>query len=624
MTPELNPRQREAAESPEKPLLIVAGAGTGKTRTLTGRLLHLMERGVPPESICAITFTNKAAREMAERIRDASPRVWANDTNINSDSQFAALKRNSHHSRRGMPFIGTFHSLGARILRAEAKTLGRNANFVIFDDHDSLALVKKTVKFLGEKAKKEGPAFFADKVTQIKNGMLPIQELKSSPREADRLALKILARYEAELQKHNAFDFDDLIQKVVLLFKSRPAALAKYQKRFRHILVDEYQDLNHMQYELVRLLAGNSRKISVVGDEAQCIYSWRGSNAEIFLNFEKDWPDAAVVVLEENYRSSQNIITAASALIKNNVRQKPKNLWTRNAPGELVKLVEAGDEDEEAEWIADKIAASGKRQATTAVLYRTNAQSRALEQALIERNVPYRVFGGIKFYERKEVKDILAGLRYSVNSEDALSRERLEKTFGKNRFADFASALTESSENKREAEPVEMIRLFLEKFGYFEHLKKTFTNWAERRENVAELLYFAAKFKSLAPFLEEVALLQATDAVKGDDKKQGTGEVQLMTIHLAKGLEFDGVFVAGCTEGILPHARSMGSPAELEEERRLLYVAMTRAKKELCLSFYDLPSRFLSEIPEELVQFESLVSPAATFSDDEERYITLE
>lgn len=601
MAQELNPRQKEAVEAPEKPLLIVAGAGTGKTRTLTSRLRHLIARGARPEAICAITFTNKAAKEMAERVGCDSP-----------IPNFGSPK----------PFIGTFHSLGARILRAEAKYLGRNSNFAIFDDHDSLALIKKIIKSFGEEARERGAAFFADKITRVKNGML---NTRTAQTQEDLRHLQIvrdvLARYEAELKKHNAFDFDDLIQKVVLLFKSKPAILAKYQKRFRHILVDEYQDLNNTQYELLRLLAGDSRQVSVVGDDAQTIYSWRGSNFEIFLNFERDWPEAAVVVLDENYRSSQNILAAASAVIKNNLRQKQKDLWTRNAPGELVRLVEAGDEDEEARWIAEQIQNSklktlNSNRETVAVLYRTNAQSRAIEQALIERQIPYRVFGGIKFYERKEVKDVLAGLRCLVNPRDAVSRERLEKTFGKNRFADFASEI----KGKSGVEPAEAIRIFLESFDYFEYLKRNFVNWAERRENIAELLYFAAKFKEPISFLQEAALLQATDAVT--DEAQS--EVQLMTIHLAKGLEFDRVFIAGCAEGILPHARSMGNPEELEEERRLMYVAMTRAKKELYLSFYDLPSRFLSEIPEELIRFESLVSESAVFSDDEERYITMD
>lgn len=562
---------------------------------------------------------------MAERISDTK----------NPDNTRMPRKNDSG---RGAPFIGTFHSLGARILRVEARALGRNANFVIFDDHDSLALIKKVVKAIGEEAKDEGAAFFADKITRIKNGMLNARTSQDPEvLRCPEIVQQVLSRYEAELKNYNAFDFDDLIQKVVLLFKSKPLTLAKYQKRFRHILVDEYQDLNNMQYELVRLLAGGHRQISVVGDDAQTIYSWRGSNFEIFLNFERDWPEAAVVVLDENYRSSQNIIAAASAVIKNNLRQKPKDLWTRNAPGELVKLMEADGEDEEADWIAEQIKDSKTKapDESVAILYRTNAQSRALEQAFIERNIPYRVFGGIKFYERKEVKDVLAGLRFAVNPRDAVSRERLEKTFGKTKFAEFANVIARSkteaiseevaaapqAPRNDKTEPTELIRSFLERFDYFEHLKKNFTNWAERRENVAELLYFAARFKSLPPFLEEVTLLQATDPVR--DEAQNA--VQLMTIHLAKGLEFDKVFIAGCAEGILPHARSLENTGTgLEEERRLMYVAMTRAKKELCLSFYDLPSRFLSEIPEELVRFESSVSENAVFSDDEERYITMD
>lgn len=601
MLEKLNPRQKEAAEAPEGPLLIVAGAGTGKTTTLTSRLRYLITKGVPPDKICAITFTNKAAKEMAKRIWDKEKKY----------PDRASLARDR------LPFIGTFHSLGARILRAEAKILGRNANFVIFDDHDSLALIKKAVKILGQETKNEGAAFFANKITQIKNGILSLQELKSSPRKTDQLVLEVMSRYETELKKHNAFDFDDLIQKVVILLKSKPAILAKYQKRFRHILVDEYQDLNNTQYELIRLLAGGSHNISVVGDDQQTIYSWRGSNFEIFLNFEYDWPGATVVILDENYRSSRNIIAAASAVIKNNLRQRPKELWTQKAPGDLIKLTEVGNEDEEAEWIANKIQdlKTKFQNETAAILYRTNAQSRALEQALMERGIPYRVFGGIKFYERKEIKDIIAGLRFVLNAKDSVSRERLEKAFGKNKFANFASQTENKSYLKN---PAETIKFFLETFDYLEYLKKNFINWTERRENITEILYFASKFKELSAFLEEVALLQATDNVR--DEAQNP--VQLMTIHLAKGLEFDRVFIAGCTEGILPHARSTGNTSELEEERRLMYVAMTRAKKELYLSFYDLPSRFISEIPEELLAFESLISENNVFFDDEERYIT--
>ena len=599
----LNPQQQSAVEAPNKPLLIVAGAGTGKTRTLTSRLIHLIEKGVPADKICALTFTNKAAREMLLRIEKS-------------------LTRNPRS------LISTFHSLGAKILREEAELLERNSRFVIFDDQDSMSLIRKIVKSTGIKNPDLGPAYFSQKISEIKNGKIALNELKKSESLEDKTILQVFRRYESDLAKNNAFDFDDLIEKVVKVFKSYPAVLQKYERRFPYLLIDEYQDLNNQQYELIKLLAGGNRNLSVVGDDQQMIYGWRYANLNIFLNFERDWPGSRVALLEENYRSTQNIITAASTLIQNNKYQKPKNLWTKNPKGGPIKISELGSAEEEATLIVQQIAKSIE---PTAVLYRTNAQSRPIEQALLEENIPYQIFGGVRFYERREIKDILAALRLALNPEDEISRDRLAKTFSKTKFLE----LQENLLRKTELSPLKLIQLFMKTVDYFSYLEKNFINAAERKENIAELMIFASKFEDLSIFLEQVSLLQPSDIVAGGKGQGAKGNkrsaispkhyaINLMTIHLAKGLEFDRVFVIGCSEGLLPHARSLKDETELEEERRLMYVAMTRAKKELALSFYDLPSRFLLELPAELIEFQSLVSEARVLEDNEERYITLD
>ena len=385
--------------------------------------------------------------------------------------------------------------------------------------------------------------------------------------------------------------------------------------------------MNNRQYDLVRFLVGPRNQVSVVGDDQQTIYSWRGSNFEIFLGFERDWPKTRVVLLEENYRSTGNIIAAASGLIAQNIRQKPKTLRTKNPAGELVRIVEAADEDGEAFWIAGHLALhlvgapKGEARGSAAILYRTNAQSRPIEQALIQSRIPYRIYGGLKFYERREIKDALAALRYAANSKDSVSRERLEKTFTKTKFRALDAALTAA-----EKKPLVVLNAFLEATEYFEYMAKNLTNLSDREENLVELTRFAGEFEELTPLLEAVTLLQATD----DKNASGAGRVPvtLMTMHLAKGLEFDRVYVAGCAEGLVPHGRSLGSEAELEEERRLLYVAMTRARFNLTLSFFGIPSRFLSEIPQELITYESLLGSVGDFQNpdlnDEERYITLD
>ena len=608
---ELNPKQQEAVNHVNGPLLIVAGAGSGKTKTLTGRLMKLIENGAKPAEIIAITFTNKAAEEMRHRVTVI----------INYDND---VNNNSHSST--MPFIGTFHSLGARILKKEARLLQHNPYYTIFDADDSLSLIKKILKNLDLSKEKFNPLAIQNKISRIKSELL-------EPTDFDESTEVIYKEYEAELVRNNAFDFDDLIEKVVRLFIAHPEILKKYQIAFKYVLVDEYQDINAAQYQLIKLLAREHQNLSVVGDDAQAIYSFRGADFRNFLNFEKDWPNAKVVKLEQNYRSSATIIAAASSLIKNNKFQKPKDLWTSNKSGDLIKIIATHDPDEEALWISDTIKSftnySGTRASlrksindttTATILYRTNAQSRALEQALIQNQIFYKIFGGLKFYERKEVKDVVAGLRLIANPKDTLSVERLDKALTKGISKQLIEHLTAGTDADKPV--LELINGFISDSHYFEYLDQKFKNSNERIENVNELIIFASQFKTLTEFLERVALLQSADA---PSKSVVNGHIQnpinLMTIHLAKGLEFDSVFVAGCNDGILPHQRSFRSPAEFEEERRLMYVAMTRAKKNLFLSFYDIPSRFLYELPPELTEFINLKGGSANLPDDEEIYI---
>lgn len=592
---ELNDKQRAAVEHGEGPLLIVAGAGSGKTKTLTSRLAALLHNGVKPENIVAITFTNKAAGEMKER----TEKLLAKDKE--------AFKN---------MFLGTFHSFGARILKKEARIFGRTANYTIFDADDSKALIKKVAAGAGlseRDAKRLTPLVLRREFSKIKDEMIDPENA------ADETVYKLFTLYEQALQSNNAFDFDDLIQKPVMLFLGNPEILDEYQERFRYILVDEYQDTNTAQYMLIKLLASKYRNLSVVGDDQQSIFKFRGSDFRNFLNFEQDWPDAKVVLLEENYRSTQNIIKAASAVIANNHLQKSKTLWTNNPEGGKVKVVEQYSADGEAEWVAGHIDAIRlfSDYGSLAILYRTNAQSRAIEQALIERGLSYRIFGGLKFYERKEIKDIVAALRYGSNPQDSVSLDRLKKSFLKKPYTQLKEELPQKAAVLR---PVELIGYILMTTDYFNYIERTQTNSIERIENIKELIEFASGFEKMEDFLERISLLESTDTVKKKDlKKVKDNIVNLMTIHMAKGLEFDAVFVVGVNDGLLPHQMSYHNENEIEEERRLMYVAMTRARKELYLTFYHLPSRFLSEIPSGLMEFEG-----GRGFDDEERYIDMD
>lgn len=586
----LNEVQKKAATHKGGPLLIAAGAGSGKTKTLTNRLMHLLNSGVNPENIIAITFTNKAAKEMRNR------------------SNF-----------KNSPFIGTFHSLGVQILKKEAQLVGRNNRFTIFDEDDSLSLIKAILKESNLSKDRFNPMAVSGKISQIKNELLDPEESGSGNRH-DEIVLSVFNQYEKKLLESNAFDFDDLIEKPVRIFQSHPEILEKYQNLWQHILVDEFQDVNTSQYILIKLLAQKHKNLFVIGDDAQSIYAFRGSDFRNFLNFEKDWENSEIIKLEENYRSTQNIIRAASELIKNNKMQKPKNLWTKNQEGSLLQLRAFQNGEEEAWGIAEKIveiAASGEPLKDIAILYRTNAQSRAFEQAFIQSRIPYEIFGGLKFYARKEIKDVIAALRYAFNPKDAASIERLSKNFNK---AKFGLLIEEMPRLAGELSIVELINFFLENTDYAEYLEKYYKNPEERQENIKELVNFASTFKDAHEFLEQVALMSSLD---GKPKIEGDS-VKLMTIHLAKGLEFNHIFIVGANEGLLPHQRSMTKSEELEEERRLMYVAMTRARHNLHISFYDLPSRFLGEIPPELIEFKKVSSYGTETKDWDDETIYLE
>ncbi|MBU6141779.1 UvrD-helicase domain-containing protein [Patescibacteria group bacterium] len=609
----LNTTQEQAVRHSGGPLLIAAGAGSGKTKTLTSRLLHLLETGVAPQAIIAITFTNKAAKEMRSRITNNELGI----TNGATDEKKSGV---IHNSKFILPFIGTFHALGVRILKEEAHWVGRTSHFTIFDDEDSASLIKSILKELQLSKDRFSPYAVIGQISRIKNELINVDEYADEGRYEHTIAT-VYRKYNETLLHSNAFDFDDLIEKVVRIFLEHPEVLAKYRARWQYVLVDEFQDVNTNQYLFVKLLAQEHKNIFVIGDDAQSIYAFRGSDFRNFLNFEKDWPDAKVILLTENYRSTKNIINAASALIKHNSFQKPKDLWTSNPEGELINVMAFQNAEEEAVSVAQRVREAlggGESPKEIAVLYRTNAQSRALEQSLIRNNIPYEIYGGLKFYARKEIKDIVSAIRYAFNPKDRSAIDRITKTFNKGPRIALLEALPRLAEERLSL--VELIQYFLEETRYTEFLALHFKNPDERLENIKELIQFAASFNDPHDFIEQVTLLSSLD---GRPKLQENA-VKLMTIHLSKGLEFDRVFIVGANEGLLPHERSMIKNDDLEEERRLMYVAITRARKHLTISFYDLPSRFLGELPPELIAFTKVSSYGAETRDWDDETIYLE
>ena len=635
----LNPVQREAVAHDGGPLLVVAGAGSGKTKVLTHRIAYLIrERKVSPFAILAITFTNKAAGEMKERVGG-----------LVGERLGAAM------------WVMTFHSACARILRRDGVRLGFTSSFTIYDDADSERLIGYISKELDVDPRRFPPRQIKNQIGKQKDKLVDEEMFGQAAgrNPYDRTVAEVYSLYQARLRQANAMDFDDLIMNTVHLFRLYEDVLEEYRDRFLHILVDEFQDTNHAQYVLAKLLAERDRNIGVVGDLDQSIYKFRGADFTNVLKFEEDFPDARVITLEQNYRSTQTILSAANAVIENNQMRKPKSLWTEMAGGELITRYLAENEHEEAAWVAREIERireeDSRRYGDIALFYRTNAQSRVLEEIFVRMGLPYRVVGSLKFYDRKEIKDALAYLRVLINPADEVSLRRIINTPRRGigdqtvvalaRFADMgrmtlSDAVDRVEENDelaprarsavsdlagtlrglrekvaRGGEPGDVLEAILERSGYVADLEADRSIEAVGRvENLKELVGVAREFAADNPeggvreFLEQIALVSDADELTAEE-----GAVTMMTLHIAKGLEFPVVFIVGLEDGVFPHMRSMTDPGELEEERRLAYVGITRAKERLYLthawqrslwggSNYNPPSRFLREIPEELTR----------------------
>jgi len=622
----LNPVQCEAVTHKEGPLLIIAGAGSGKTRVLTHRVANLIEGGVSPFEILAITFTNKAAGEMKERVAalvgPVAEKMW----------------------------VSTFHSACVRILRRDAGRLGFPSSFAIYDQSDAVRLTSYVIRDLGLDPKKFPPKSIHASISKAKNDGLDVASYTAQVGSIfDRKIAEVFADYQARLLKAGAMDFDDLLGNTVRLFREFPDVLESYQRRFQHLLVDEYQDTNHVQNEIVLALSASHHNVCVVGDMDQSVYRFRGADMRNIMEFENAFPDTTVLLLEQNYRSTQTILDAANAVIDNNMSRRPKELWTDSGSGEAIIRYHADDETDEAQWVANQLNHlhdSGQRWGDCAVLYRTNAQSRLIEEYLMRVGIQYKVIGGTRFYDRREIKDALAYVKVTVNPADEVSVKRVLNVpkrgigdssvgrldayarahgltfFDALREADAAGVTGRAAEGIDEflkliddltlisdSGPSTLIEAAMQRSGYAEELEAELSVEAEGRiENLAELVGAARDFGSVVEFLEQVSLVADIDSLDDDDSV-----VVLMTLHSAKGLEFPNVFLIGLEDGVFPHLRSIGDPDELEEERRLAYVGITRAKERLYLTHawcrtmfgstqYNPPSRFLDEIPAQLVQ----------------------
>jgi DNA helicase-2/ATP-dependent DNA helicase PcrA len=625
---QLNSTQLDAVTHTEGPLLILAGAGSGKTRVLTHRISYLIEQGLAaPDEVLAITFTNKAAKEMKDRVALL----------VGPDAK--------------QMWVSTFHAFCARIMRIHAEKLGYRREFTIYDSADQARLVKRCIIELGKDPKRFNPRSFQAQISSAKNLLMDASDyLRHTEGYIAENVAEVYDLYQKRLYENNAMDFDDLIMQTVALLELFSEVRERFQRRFKYIHVDEYQDTNHAQYRLVNILAAAHRNLCVVGDDDQSVYSWRGADIRNILDFERDYPEAKVVKLEQNYRSTQTILSAANAVVANNASRKAKELWTAGDEGERIRVFTAADDYAEARFVVSeilRIVGSGDSLRDVAVFYRTNAQSRTLEDVLVREGVPYQIVGGVRFYERAEIKDAMAYLTVISNKDASVSLERIinvpKRGLGATsvaRLQEYASrngislydALPEADEAgltgkartacsrvwqlfeewrvaAREVPPSEMIEAVLEESGYKAELTAENTIEAESRlENLEELVNAAAEYERVEPdatldgFLQEQALFSEADRLTGE------GRATLMTLHNAKGLEYDHVFVVGMEEGTFPHARSLDDQ-NLEEERRLCYVGITRARKTLTLSYarvrstygereYQMPSRFLSEIPE--------------------------
>lgn len=624
----LNDKQKEAVLADDGPVLILAGAGSGKTSVLTTKIAYLIEeKGANPKNILAITFTNKAAREMKERIiKMVGSKAY--------DMQ-----------------ISTFHSFGLRIIKENYEKLGYEKNFTIIDSDDSLTLIKKIMKELNIDTTRCNPKFIKNNISSCKNEMMSPSRYKSlAVDDVSEITYKVYEKYQEALKRNNSLDFDDLLTMPVMLFNKYKDVLDSYQELFKYVFIDEYQDTNEAQYILSKMISAKYKNICVVGDEAQSIYSWRGANYKNILNFEKDYKDAKVILLEQNYRSTKMILNAANSVIKNNINKKDKNLWTLNEEGEKIKYIKANDEKDEASYVTKEIKElknKGVNLDDIAVLYRTNAQSRTIEEGFLNSNIPYRIVGAFAFYSRKEIKDLLAYLKLIYNTKDDISLLRIINypkrgigsktvdnlsvesvlngtsifdTIKSGKELEFKKQIEEMIDLSNNLSLTETIDMVLNKSGIKKELESEHTLEADiRLENLNEFKSISKTFEeesgiaSLEEFLNEVSLVSDVNEQKNDD----TSKVTLMTIHAVKGLEFDYVFVIGMEENIFPHVNSSFEEEGLEEERRLCYVAITRAKKKLYLlnalrrtlfgkTSVNMPSRFISEIDDEYIDKPSI------------------
>ncbi|MCA9386439.1 UvrD-helicase domain-containing protein [Candidatus Dojkabacteria bacterium] len=632
----LNPQQKEAVETTEGPLLVLAGAGSGKTSVLTHRIAFILDAGLAgPTNILAVTFTNKAAGEMKERVARLLE---------DNDSDGAKMT--------AIPWMGTFHSIGVKLLKIYGEHVGLDRTFSIYDSSDQLSAVKEAMERLKIPTKDFNPRAIQNYISSAKNQLItPIDYESFAQGYFAQTVAEIYPVYQKILKENNAVDFDDLIMLSIKLLEENKKILEKFQNDFKYILVDEYQDTNHAQYKMIKLLAAVHKNICAVGDDDQSIYSFRGATIQNILNFEKDYTNCKVIKLEQNYRSTKKILEASYQVISKNRARKDKKLWTQNDDGEKIIVYTASDEEDEGRWIVKQIEQNEIDFNDVALLYRTNAQSRSLEEAFINAEIPYRIIGGVRFYERKEIKDVLAYMKLIYNPKDNKNLERIinvprrgigaktveelkmeaasknlspgefcltENELRNSKLDNFASTVKDLEKQSNEMNIVDFINYIIERTGYLEMLDDGTLENQSRIENIRELITVASKFINEEPkvalelFLDEVSLLEGAAS-----KEENEDSVTLMTIHSAKGLEFKHVYVVGMEENLFPHSNTMFDDKELEEERRLAYVAITRAKERLHLTHTlnrkyfgsvhaNPPSRFLTDIPEELVE---LIAP---------------
>jgi len=627
---ELNSEQEKAVVTKDGPILILAGAGSGKTRVITYRIAYLISQGVKPENILAVTFTNKAAGEMKERVS----KLLGEDKKVSL-------------------WIGTFHSICARILRREIKHIGFESNFSIYDTSDQLSLIKEIMRNSDIDEKMFNPNSILGRISSIKNELIsPVTYMNNYANSIfEENVAAIYASYERELKQRNALDFDDLILKTIEVFDLYPDVTEKYKKQFKYILVDEYQDTNHSQYLLIKMLVNEDHNICVVGDPDQSIYNFRGADIRNILNFEKDYPETKVFLLEENYRSTKNILACAQGLIENNSQRKKKEIWTSNDEGEMIVAYRAFNQIEEGEYIVSEIRSIIRKNPLASlndcvVFYRTHAQSRALEEVFLNNSMPYRIIGGVSFYARREIKDIIAYLNIISNPADLTSLKRIinvptrgigqgavkylneisrvddiEAVLGKadtrtkKGLEKFNNIYKKVKDESSRVVVAELINFILKEIEYREYVSDGTHEGESRWENVKELLSVAKKFDGLNPNESLVSFLQDVSLItNADDQDYEKEAISLMTLHSAKGLEFDYVFIVGMEENIFPHSQSMTDNRDLEEERRLCYVGVTRAKKKLYLLYANsrmlyggvqtnMPSRFIDEMPQNILNF---------------------